>query len=157
MPTLALKDFFLAAKQGTSIVATIVPQTYSTGGTLTAGSSSSLRGQFKRIKITSRPTKDNVSSVDSPIANNLLLEENLSVELDEMQRSSVGGQVLSQMNAGWDIFAITFGYAHKTYGPVYVTRNEFSDGIESKGNGVLTATFDLIDVGQTGALPYAEA
>lgn len=159
--TISYKDFFLSAKQNSTIVATIVPQTVNSDGTLTAGTSGSLKGQFKSFKITSRPTKDNVSSTDSPLANNLILEENLLCEFVEMQRTSVPGSgtgnVLPVMNATSDLFKVTLGYAHKTYGPFYVTRNEFSDGISGKGNGEISASFDLVDVGNTAVLPFTDA
>lgn len=155
MPT--LRSFFLAAKHGSTIVATIVGQTVGTGGALSAGTSGSIRGQFKKWKITSSPKKDNISSNDSALANNVILEEDFKVELEEMQVRGIGSQVLSVLISSFDYFAVTLAYGNKTYGPIYLSRGEFSDGIEDKGNGNISLSLELIDVGQTAVLPYVEA
>ena len=77
--------------------------------------------------------------------------------IEEMQVRGIGSQVLSALVASYDYFSITLAYANKSYGPIFVSRNEFMDQIQDKGNGVISLSFDLVDVGQTAVLPYAEA
>lgn len=154
--TLIQKPFFLTAKGGSSITATINPCTFDSNGVLTVGTGKSLKGKFKRFSVSVRPQKDNVSSVDSDKANNLPIEENLQVSFEEMQCYGVGVNALPVLYTGYDAFQVILGYANRTY-TAYVSRGDYEDGIESKGNGTIKGTADLIDVGQIGVILYNEA
>jgi len=124
-------------------------------GTLTlANTFGSLTGQLASVKIRSTPTKENISSVDSAIAHNVITEENSSLELEEILRLQGTQQVLPFMAANFTYMRVVFSRAGNTY-TYWGSRGEFEDGIESKGKNTCRLSLDQIDIGIGAAFTLA--
>lgn len=115
-------------------------------GNLTLSTTGSLTGQLASVKIRSTPTKENISSVDSAIAHNVITEENSSLELEEILRLQGSQQVLPFMAANFTYLKVVFSRAGNTY-TYWGSRGEFEDGIESKGKNTCRLNLDQIDIG----------
>lgn len=123
-------------------------------GNLTLSTTGSLTGQLASVKIRSTPTKENISSVDSAIAHNVITEENSSLELEEILRLQGAQQVLPFMAASFSYMKVVFSRAGNTY-TYWGSRGEFEDGIESKGKNTCRLNLDQIDIGIGAAFTLA--
>lgn len=123
-------------------------------GNLTLSTVGSLTGQLASVKIRSTPTKENISSVDSAIAHNVITEENSSLELEEILRLQGAQQVLPFMAANFTYLKVVFSRAGNTY-TYWGSRGEFEDGIESKGKNTCRLNLDQIDIGIGAAFTLA--
>ena len=123
-------------------------------GNLTLSTTGSLTGQLASVKIRSTPTKENISSVDSAIAHNVITEENSSLELEEILRLQGTQQVLPFMAANFTYMRVVFSRAGNTY-TYWGSRGEFEDGIESKGKNTCRLSLDQIDIGIGAAFTLA--
>lgn len=123
-------------------------------GNLTLSTTGSLTGQLASVKIRSTPTKENISSVDSAIAHNVITEENSSLELEEILRLQGSQQVLPFMATYFSYMRVVFSRAGNTY-TYWGSRGEFEDGIESKGKNTCRLSLDQIDIGIGAAFTLA--
>jgi len=124
---------------------TVTPQSVDSSGNLSAGSTSSLYGHVNITDFRSDPAKENISPVTSPFANMMVVEENCTIEIEEiLNMNSVN--ILAAMASSGDYFFVALTRGQQSYG-FYSSRGAYSEGVNSKGKNVCRMVFEQIDIG----------
>lgn len=124
---------------------TVTPQSVDSSGNLSAGSNASLYGHINVVDLRSEPAKENISPVTSPFANNMIAEDNFTIEIEEiLNQNSVN--ILASMASSSDYFFVSLTRGQQSWG-FYSTRGAYSESVNSKGKNVCRMVFDQIDVG----------
>lgn len=131
---------------GRDVAVTVTPQTIDANGVLTAvgGSAKSFVGKADRVELSNSPEKQDISAMDGLYQNQVLLKDNFSLNLVEVQKR-VGCDVLALMVGGWDYFQVVAVLGAKTL-TFYGTRGQGNAQFET-GKSPATMSFDQIDIG----------
>lgn len=129
----------------------ITPQSVASDGTLTAGTTNSVIAVINAVRFRQRPTKDNITPVNTRRANNIIIEDNSSIEVECILKANAANALLT-LSATYDVFAVSFTRGTETI-TLYGTRGDLDDGVTSKGKNLITLVVDQIEIGSANANP----
>lgn len=146
---------FLRGKDLASV--TLFPQTVGTSGILADASTKGVTAQVDSFQLNLSPTDENISAVNQPRANHMVIEDDFSFSLSliEVHNASdpeaIGLTILTN-----DVFRIVFVKGTQA-GSIqtwqcYATRGAYSNGVNGKGKQVVTGEFHAVDTGSTAYL-----
>lgn len=125
----------------------LTPQTVSGAGVLTAGTAKTLTAFINRCKLRSTPLLENVGPVNKTRANNVILEDDFTLEI-EVLLSYNGENPLATLVTTADYFTGAFTRGGQAW-TCTVIRGEFDDGVENQGKNTSSITLHCADNGGT--------
>lgn len=128
---------------GRDVAVTITPQTIDTAGVLTDGTPASFVGKCDRLEMSNSPEKQDISAMDALYQNNVLLKDNFSLTVVEIQKRA--GADLPAMMTRYEYFKIVAVVGAKTL-TFFGTRGSGNAQWET-GKSPSSLTFDQIDIG----------
>ncbi len=145
---------YMLARHNASV--TIYPQTVGTSGILADASTKAITAVLDSFNLNLTPTKENISAVNSPRANNVVIEDDFSGSFSILKvHNAADPNPFATIVLTNDVFkAIVVNGT--TTGSVetwtfFFTRGNLTDGINGKGKQVSSLEFSAADTGTGGA------
>lgn len=134
---------------------TLFAQSVSTAGVLTDAATSAFATVVDSIGLNMSPTVENINAVNVPRANNVVVEDDASLQLSIIQRNDTADpDALGALVAAYDYFKGTFtvgGVTPKTW-TGYFSRGQYNTGIQGKGKQTSSLELHIIDTGTSNYL-----
>lgn len=145
---------YMLGRQNVSV--TLYPQTIGTSGILADASTKAITGFLDSFSLNLTPTKENISAVNSPRANNVVIEDDFSGSFSVIKKHDASDpNILATIVLTNDVFKCIVVNGTTT-GSVetwtfFMVRGNLTDGINGKGKQVSTLEFSAVDTGTGGA------
>lgn len=144
--------------EGTDLTAvTIYPQTVGTAGALTDASTKALTTVVDSIQLNLTPVLENINTVTSPRANNVVIEDDGSLSLSIIEVNNASDpDPLGLVVKTNDYFKCVFTKGTQA-GSIqtwtgYFSRGNYSQGVQGKGKQIASLELHLVDTGATDYL-----
>ena len=129
---------------------TLTQQSVAADGTLTPGTGSAIKtltALCNRVKLRSNPMLEDVGPVNKTKANNVILQDDFTLEIEVLLKSSGENPLAAAVTAS-DYFVCVFTRGGQTWTQT-VVRGEFDDGVENQGKNTSTLVLHCADISAT--------